>query len=266
MTTDRLSWRLAAVLAAVLAAPGARAGETEGAVPDAVFTGGNVYTFDAAGTRAEALAVRDGRIAAVGSDKDILALAGPETRRVALGGLTVVPGLIDAHGHMAALGAIKRGQEDLLEAASFDELLRRVAERVKKSRPGEWILGTRWDQANWGQKEFPAHPRLSAVSPENPVLLWRVDGHAALANRKALELAGITRDTPDPPGGEILRDKDGEPTGMLVDAAKGLVTRHVRASAGDARAELLAAQQACLAAGLTGVHDAGLSEAEVALY
>ena len=258
-------FRVAGALgAALLAACLGRAAEAE--PPDAIFTGGSVYTLDAAGTRAEAIAVRAGRILAVGSNREMLALAGAGTKRIDLKGLTVVPGLIDAHGHMAGLGALKCGQEDLLDTTSFDELVKRVEARVRKARPGEWILGSRWDQANWGQKDFPAHAKLSAVSPENPVLLWRVDGHAALANAKALALAGIGRDTPNPPGGEILRGADGEPTGMLIDAAKALVIRQVRAPAADLRAQLLAAQEACLAAGLTGIHDAGLGDVEIALY
>jgi predicted amidohydrolase YtcJ len=257
--------RLAAVLgAALFLGPSGRAAEEE--PPNVIFTGGNVYALDAAGTRAEAIAVRGGRILAVGSDREVLALAGAGTKRVDLKGLTVVPGLIDAHGHMAGLGALKCGREDLLEAASFDEVVKRVEARVRQARPGEWILGSRWDQANWGQKELPTNERLSAVSPDNPVMLWRVDGHAALANAKALALAGVGRNTPNPPGGEILRGPDGEPTGILVDAAESLVINQIRTPAADLRAQLLAAQEACLAAGLTGVHDAGLGDAEIALY
>jgi len=250
--------------AALLLACGAPAAGAE--APDVVFTGGNVHTLNAACAHAEALAVRGGRIVAVGTDREVLALAGAGTRRVPLGGLTVVPGLIDAHGHMAGLGALRCGREDLLETASFDELLRRIESRVRRARPGEWILGSRWDQANWGQKELPTHERLSALSPANPVLLWRVDGHAALANRRALELAGIGRDTPNPPGGEIVKGPDGEPTGMLIDAAQGPVLRQVRAPAASLREQIEAAQEACLAAGLTGVHDAGIGDAEIALY
>jgi len=233
--------------------------------PDVIFADGSIYTLDAAGARAEAIAVKDGRILAVGTTQALAALAGPKTRTVALQGRTVLPGFIDAHGHMAALGSLKNGEADLADTTSFDDLLRRIEARAKKARPGEWILGSRWTEGRWDQKEFPTHARLSAITPNNPVLLWRVDGHSSLANRKALALAGVTRQTPNPPGGEILKDKDGEPTGMLIDAAQGLVTSHIE-TAGSLRDNLLAAQTACLSVGLTGVHDAGLSVGEIALY
>ena len=235
-------------------------------MPDVIFTGGVLHTLDAKATRAEALAVRGGRILAVGLEKDIAPLAGPVTKTVALRGATVLPGLIDAHAHLASLGNLKTGREDLADARSFDEMLERIAARAKKARPGEWVLGARWDQANWGQREFPTHERLSAVTPDHPVFLWRVDGHAGLANRRALELGGVTKRTPNPPGGEILKDARGEPTGLLVDAAEGLVTTHIRVAGGSLRDDLLAAQRACLAAGLTGVHDAGIGPAEADLY
>jgi predicted amidohydrolase YtcJ len=234
--------------------------------PDTIFTGGAVYTLDPRNAVAEALAVRDGRIVAVGRNEAIAGLATARARKVDLAGGTVTPGLIDAHAHLAGLGRLRNSGADLGGAKSFDEVLDRVAARVRKSKPGEWVLGARWDQADWGEREFPTHERLSRLAPENPVLLTRVDGHSALANRRALDASGIRRDTPSPPGGEILKDRAGEPTGMLVDAAIGLVRRHVQTEASSLREDLLTAQQACLAAGLTGVHDAGIDLAELQLY
>jgi predicted amidohydrolase YtcJ len=234
--------------------------------PEVIFTNGNILTFDAHAARVEALAVRGGRLVAVGTDREIQALAGPETRRMDLKGCTVVPGLIDAHGHLPWLGHLKLSQVDLLDTRSYAEAIARVAERAKGLRAGEWILGARWDQANWGLKELPSHDDLSAATPDHPVLLTRVDGHCVMVNRTAMSAAGISRETKNPPGGEVLKDARGEPTGLLIDAARGLVRPGVRASAAGPAEELLAAQQACLSVGLTGVHDAGLSTGQVELY
>jgi predicted amidohydrolase YtcJ len=257
---------LACACAALLAVATRPSVAAEASAPEVVFSGGRIYTLDGTGTEAQALAARGGRILAVGTDQEILALAGPETRRIALNGGTVVPGLIDAHGHLASLGAVRMGREDLATTKSSGELLERIAARAKNARAGEWILGVRWDQANWGEKEFPTHERLSAITPNQPVFLWRVDGHAGLANRRALELAGITRQTRNPSGGEILRDARGEPTGLLVDSAIGLVASRITTAGASRREELLAAQQACLSVGLTGIHDAGIDPAEAAIY
>jgi predicted amidohydrolase YtcJ len=231
-------------------------------VPVRLYVNAVVHTVDPKWPHAEALAVQRDRIAAVGTTA-ALRKKFPRAKVTDLEGACVVPGLIDAHGHLASLGALQR-HLDLRATKSLDEMLARVRERAAQAPPGTWILGGRWDQADWGEKDLPDHHALSAATPDHPVLLSRVDGHAALANRKALDAAGVTRDTKDPDGGEILRDEAGEPTGILVDGAVDLVRRAVPEGAGWPTGDLWrAAQQACFRVGLTGVHDAGVSHAEL---
>jgi predicted amidohydrolase YtcJ len=230
--------------------------------PVRLYVNAVVHTVDPKWPSAEALAVQRDRIAVVGTT-EALRKRYPRAEVVDLEGACVVPGLIDAHGHLAALGELQR-HLDLRATKSLDDMLTRVKERAAKTPPGAWILGGRWDQADWGEKELPDHHALSEATPDHPVLLSRVDGHAALANKKALAAAGVTRATKDPPGGEILRDEAGEPTGILVDRAVDLVRRAVPAGGGWPTGELWqAAQQACFRVGLTGVHDAGVSHTEL---
>ncbi len=234
--------------------------------PDVIYTHANIYTLDAARPRAEALAVAGDRIVAVGATHEIMRLRQPATRTVNLQGKTVLPGLIDAHCHVASLGSYALGRIDLSQATSFDEVVEVVAARVKRADKGEWIVGGRWDHEAWPGRQLPAHERLSAVSPENPVWLTRVDGHVGLANAAAMKLAGISRDTPSPTGGEIIKDANGEPTGLFVDSAEELITQHVAGGTHGTAELLLKAQELCLSAGLTGVHDAGVSPAEIEVY
>jgi len=251
-----------AAFALLLLAPG----WASAAPPHSVYVNGNIHTADCARPRAEALAVTGDRIVAVGSSVELSRLAGPGTTTIDLGGQTVLPGLIDAHCHMAGLGSFGLGRSDLSDARSYEALVATVAEQVKKAKPGEWIRGGRWDHERWADRRLPAHAGLSAVSPDHPVWLTRVDGHAGLANAAALKLAGVTRDTPAPPGGEILKDERGEPTGVFVDNAMDLITKHLDRSGNDRAALILKAQEMCLAVGLTGVHDAGVTPAEVETY
>ncbi|MHC4470021.1 MAG: amidohydrolase, partial [Planctomycetota bacterium] len=240
-----------AALCLLLVLLAAACGETYPSA-DAIYTGGVVHTLDPESPRVEAVAVQGDRILATGSSEDLRDRhAGPGTRLIDLGGACVVPGLIDAHGHLASLGHLKHTL-DLRDTKSYEEMRERVVARAADRPAGTWIRGRGWDQSAWGVKEFPVHGPLSAVTPEHPVLLGRVDGHAALANRKALELAGITRETRDPTGGEILRDEAGEPTGMLIDTAIGLVSRVIPEGGGAPIEELWrAAERACFEAGLT---------------
>jgi hypothetical protein len=234
--------------------------------PTFLFAGGNVYTLDARGARAEAIFVAGDRITAVGTLAALQELRQPDTRTIPLNGATVLPGLIDAHGHMAALGSFALGRLDLSSAKSFDEFVAVIAEQVKAAKPGAWIVGGRWDHESWPDRALPTHAKLSAVSPDNPVWLTRVDGHAGLANAAAMKLAGVTRDTGVPRGGDILKDGAGEPTGIFLDNAEDLIAEHAQGPSASPADLILAAQKLCLAAGLTGVHDAGITPAEADVY
>jgi predicted amidohydrolase YtcJ len=230
---------------------------------DLVVVNARVYTADPARPKASALAVRAGRILAVGDD--VSAYAGAGTRRIDAHGATLIPGFIDSHGHMAGLGA---GMEmlDLRRESSVAHIAELVRKEAAGRKPGEWILGRSWDQTLWGGV-FPTQEPLSQASPDHPVYLTRVDGHAAWVNRRALELAGITASTPDPPGGKILRTSSGEPTGVLIDRAEALVSRRIPpASAEQIRRRLERAAQECARLGITTVHDAGIGPQEIAAY
>ncbi|MFQ5877570.1 MAG: amidohydrolase [Acidobacteriota bacterium] len=233
---------------------------------DLVLVGGAVVTMDPEAPEAEAVAVRSGLIAAVGADEAILALAGPSTRRIDLEGAMVVPGLIDAHAHVRSLGRRLAGL-DLRGAGSVEEVARRVAARAAELPPGEWVTGGGWDQNLWPGGRFPDHRPLTGAAPARPVWLTRVDGHAGWANRRAMELAGVTRDTPDPPGGTIERDERGEPTGVFIDNATDLIeAARPRPTREQIKSWIVSALRRCAAAGLTEIHDAGVSEEEAAAY
>ena len=224
------------------------------------------YSGDPGNPSFDAVAVKAGRILAVGRHAPVLEThRGPKTELVDLKNGYVYPGFVDAHAHFASLGKLKR-QLDARGTKSFEDLVALAKERAAKVAPGEWIIGGRWDHASWGMKEFPSHHKLSEAVPDVPVFLSRVDGHAALANRKAMELAGIARDTADPDGGDILRDAAGDATGIFVDNAMDLVRRAIPRTVGSLEAVALEAQEACLRAGLTGVHDMGVSIGEADQY
>lgn len=237
------------------------------AQPDFVFVNARVYTVDNQFTVAQAFAVEDGMFAAVGSEEDVRNLIGNSTRVIDLGGRTVLPGLIDAHGHMAGLGQLQLGVIDLAGTTTYDEVIERVVERANESEPGAWIIGRGWDHESWPIKELPSQEQLSAAVPDHPVLLYRVDGHAALANARALELSDISAGTSVPDGGEMLLDDAGHPSGVFVDRAVALVERVIPQSGGASGEDLiLAAQKLCLEAGLTGVHDAGVGRDMIEVY
>ena len=225
-----------------------------------------IYTVDATNSVAEAIAVQNDRIIRVGSDADILKLRAPSARVVDLGGATVVPGLHDAHGHFTGLGAFLQSL-NLRGTTSYQQIVDRVRDRVAKARPGEWIVGRAWDQNDWADTRFPTHDALSAVSPNNPVYLTRVDGHAGLANRAAMTLAGLTSATRDPSGGRIIRGAGGEPTGVLIDNAQALVSSRIPpVSDRQLEEQILLADQEMRRLGITTVHDAGTDARTVDAY
>lgn len=245
------------IIIGLLAACAASAGEPA----DLVLWNGTVHTLDPARPRARAVAVRGDRIAGLGDAVDA-SWIGSRTRVLDLQGATVVPGLWDAHGHLLSLGQGER-EVDLVGTRSFAEVIERVAARAKTTAKGEWIVGRGWDQNDWAAAAMPDHAALSAATPDHPVLLSRIDGHAALANARALALGKVTRDTQAGPGGEVLKRSDGEPTGVLVDAAISLIPEPAP-SAAEVEEALLAGARACAKLGLVGVHDAGVSPATLA--
>lgn len=233
-------------------------------IADLVIVDAKVYTVDAATPTASAIAVKGDRILAVGDD--VSKHVGRATRRIVANGATVVPGFIDSHGHMEGFGESLEIL-DLRHTRSVDEVLNLVRE-VATARPeGTWIRGRSWDQTRWPRKQFPTAGQLSSVSANHPVYLTRVDGHAGWANLKALELAGVTASSPDPPGGKILRTASGNPSGVLIDRAQNLVRRKIPpVTPGQTRERLARAAAECARLGLTTVHDAGIGGQELAAY
>lgn len=234
---------------------------------DTVLYRGIVHTVDEAHPRAQGVAVRGDRIACVGTNEEVARWIGPETRTIDLGGHTVIPGLIDSHVHMEWYGRYQQ-EIDLDGAQSYDEAVSRVEACVAGSAPGKWIFGHGWDQTDWKDSRLPSHAKLSAISPHNPVWLVRGDGHSGLANARAMEIAGIARHTPDPDGGEILKDPEtGAATGVFVDRAMQLVAEHFpTASSEETAKHILKAADDAVAVGLTGVHDAGITYETVEIY
>lgn len=234
---------------------------------DLILTNGRIHTADEARPRAQALAVRDGRIVFVGSSSEAAALQGPGTRVVDLEGQTATPGMIDSHGHLPGLGSALRNV-DLVGTRSYEALIERVVEAAERTPAGTWIQGRGWDQNEWGDTRFPHHQALSEAVPDHPVVLTRVDGHALFVNARALEEAGIDAGTPDPSGGRIVRDETtGEAIGVLVDNAMALVRRVVPdETLDDIRQGVLLAQRELNRVGITGIHDAGVSPAVAELY
>ncbi len=232
-------------------------------VADLVLVNANIYTMNPQQPKAKALAVKDGRILSIG--ETVQKYVGPKTTVIDAHGAAMIPGLIDSHGHMLGLGS-QMETFDFRATRTVAEVANAIHEKSKTVKPGDWILGRSWDQTNWGG-QFPTHFLLTKASPDNPVFLIRVDGHAAWVNRKALELAKITSKTPDPPGGKILHDQSGEPTGVLIDRAQGLVGKVIpEPSFETVKRRLLLASQECARLGLTTVHDAGISAETIKAY
>ncbi len=222
---------------------------------DLVLLNGKVWTVNTAQPVAEAVACRAGRIAAVGNSAEIRRWAGPATRVIDLGGKLVTPGFNDAHVHFYTGGRNLAGVQ-LREARSQAEFRQRIADFAARTPKGRWITGGDWDHENWKPATLPARQLIDAVTPDHPVLVSRLDGHMALANSAALKLAGITRESLDPPGGAIVRDAAGEPTGVLKDAAMGAVYRVIPAPGEDEVIEALrAAMKYAAEMGVTSVQD-----------
>ena len=248
-----------------LAAP--LAAQRPAAAPaDLIVTNARIYTVDDAHPLVSALAVRDGRIQFVGSEREALSLRGPSTQMVDARGKTVIPGIVDAHAHLLGLG-YSLANVRLADTRSYDQVIERVVARLASVPAGRWIQGRGWDQNKWGDTRFPTHEALSRVTPNHPVVLERIDGHAILANAAAMKAAGITAATKDPTGGRIERFPNGEPTGVFVDNASSLVERVIPApTRADIREATLAAIKESQKYGLVGVHDAGEPKAVIDIF
>ncbi|MBA3463592.1 MAG: amidohydrolase [Deltaproteobacteria bacterium] len=220
--------------------------------------------MDPAHPHAEALAIRGGVIVAVGDKAEIEKL--DAKRVIDARGATVTPGLIDAHCHLYGLG-VDNDSVSVRALGSEEETVKVVGLAAQGRPAGEWLLGRGWDQNRWPGQQFPTKASLDAVVGDRPVVLRRVDGHASWVSSKALELAGITKSTPDPAGGKILRDAKGEPTGVLIDNAGDLVDAKMPAATPAIRERRIrAAARQAVAAGITGVHEMGIDDATAEVY
>ena len=230
---------------------------------DRVVVGAIVHT--PTGPQRLEVAIKEGRIVALVPPQEAPAWRRSASEVVDLAGAHVFAGFTESHGHLVGYGAALE-QVDLRDAATFDEVVSRVQRAAAGFAPGTWVLGRGWDQNLWPDKHFPTNEKLSAAVPDHPVLLRRVDGHAALANAQALRRAGITASTKDPPGGRVLRDAAGNPTGVVVDTAEELLDRALPAATGaDIERRVLAAARRLAAFGVTEIHDAGTTRAELAV-
>jgi predicted amidohydrolase YtcJ len=231
---------------------------------DLILVGGKIITIDATDRIAQAIAVRGSTIIAVGTDAEILALAGPNTRRVDLRGRTVTPGLIDAHAHFSSSAPTRLVVLDLSypDVKSIADLVAAVSARARTLPKGTWIEGRGWDEGKLTERRLPTARDLDAVAPDHPVYLTNTTGHYGVANSAALALAGITKTTADPPNGTIDRNADGTPTGVVKESAQGLVTRLVpRRTRDEVERGMVALAKAFNAEGMTAVKDPGVPNA-----
>ena len=234
---------------------------------DLILKNGNIYTVSEKQRQAEAVAIKGDRIVFVGSNAEVKQFAGRNTRVVDLHGATVVPGLTDAHHHLSGVG-FRELTLNLEGVTSLADFLAKVKARVDQARPGAWVTGRGWIETFWKPPVFPTRWDLDKIAPYNPVVLERADGHGAIANSAALKIAGIDKNTPSPFGGEISKDKQsGEPNGMLLDAAQGLVRRHLPAtSASDEEQAIVLGVKRDVELGWTQVQDPGGNYFEVDLF
>jgi hypothetical protein len=238
---------------------------------DLVLVGGAVVTMERSASHpangATAIAIKDGKIARVGSDGEIERWIGPDTKVIGLAGRVAVPGLVDSHMHLEGLG-MRRFGVDLVGTASIEEIRAKLRKAIAAAKEGEWIQGRGWDQNDWESfkkkgLKFPTAKDLDDISPKNPVVLTRIDGHAIWVNSKAMEAADVTAKTKTKDGGEIIKIK-GKPSGIFIDNAIALISEKMPAPTKEQlRAALLLGQKECLSAGLTQVHNMGVGPLEL---
>jgi predicted amidohydrolase YtcJ len=241
--------------------------ETKVAPATLILSNGNIYTANDRQPQAQAIAVRNDRIVYVGTNAGAKQYQGANTRVVDLHGMTVLPGMTDAHYHFIGVGA-REMNLNLEGITNLQDFLAKVKTRVDQAKPGDWVTGRGWIETFWTPPVFPTRWDLDKIAPDNPVFLTRADGHGAVANSAALKIGGVTKETKDPFGGQVVRDKDsGEPTGMLLDNAQGLVSRHIPAAGeGNTEQAIMLADQRSIMLGWTQVQDPGGSYRDVELY
>ena len=234
---------------------------------DLVFKNGNIYTANESMPRAQAVAVKGDRIVFVGSNDAVQKFVGKDTRVVDLHGNTVLPGITDAHHHLSGVG-FREMTLNLEGTTNLQDFLAKVKARVNQAKPGEWVTGRGWIETHWQPPVFPTRQDLDRVAPNNPLVLTRADGHASVVNSAALKIAQVDKNTPNPFGGEISRDKQtGEPNGMLLDAAQNLVRRRIPpTSREDEERAIVLGVKRDIELGWTQIQDAGGSYGDVDLY
>jgi predicted amidohydrolase YtcJ len=233
---------------------------------DLVLVNGKIWTVDDKRPEVEAVAILGNRIAAVGSTEEVRKWIGANTKVIDLQGKRVTPGFNDSHVHFLD-GGMGLASVQLRDARTPEEFRDRIRDFAVKAPKGRWILNGNWDHENWNPPALPTRQLIDAVTPDNPVFINRLDGHMCLANSLALKLAGVTRETPDPPGGTIVRDANGEPTGVLKDAAMNYVNKVIPSPSEEVMAEAIRAAIAYAAEnGVTSVQDMSASPAVFAVY
>ncbi|MDX6528000.1 MAG: hypothetical protein QOH41_290 [Blastocatellia bacterium] len=233
---------------------------------DLIFVNGNVYTANDQQPQAEAIAVKGDWIVFAGSNADARKYQGTQTRTVDLHGATVLPGMTDAHHHLEGVG-FREMTLNLEGITNLQDFLAKVRTEVDRAKPGAWVTGRGWIETFWQPPVFPTRWDLDKIAPNNPVILQRADGHGTVVNSAALKIAGITRDTPSPFGGEISKDKNGEPNGMLLDAARSLVDRNIPpTSAADTERAVVLGVQRDISLGWTQIQNPGGDYRDVAIY
>jgi predicted amidohydrolase YtcJ len=233
---------------------------------DLIITNAKVWTVDRGHPTAQAVAVLGDRIVAVGANHDIEAWHGANTRVIDAKGKLLLPGFNDAHVHFVS-GGTQLDSVQLNDATSPEEFVRRIGEQVKKTPKGEWVLGGDWDETKWNPAKLPTKELIDPVTPDIPVFVNRYDGHMSLANTVALRLAGITAQTPDPPGGVIVRDAQGNPSGALKDAAADYVSKVIPPLSHEQRVKAVKRALAHAASlGVTSVQNMNPDYEDIAVY
>ena len=254
--------------------------QNEQQLADTILLHGNIYTVDETKPTAEAVAIKDGLILQVGSNEEIEKLKGPNTEVIDLQGRFAMPGFIEGHGHFSGMG-YSLIDLNFLKSKNWNEIVQAVAEAAKKAKPGEWIVGRGWHQEKWDEaleqhvQGYPYHDHLSEVSPNNPVVLRHASGHALIANKSAMDAAGISKETPDPAGGHIVRSPSGEAIGVFEERAMEAIAKvhqeYLATLSPEAQFKrwqqgIELAQQECLRQGITSFQDAGAHFEEIEAY